>query len=125
MMPEGSYKMTWSFMSSSQANFDNAQLGGLALNIGASNYYSTKQLNTALSTTFIGFFKTNDITPIHYLYADQTTNPPIYLQNRPNENVLTVTICNGVNANSLFNVPAIVGEYMLILSFEKVDEFLH
>ena len=124
IMPEGSYKMTWSFMTSSQANFDNAQNGGLALNIGASNYYSTKQLNSAQSTTFVGLLGTNDIAPIHYLYADQDTNPPIFLLNRPNENVLTVTICNGINPQSLYNVPALVGEYMLILSFESVKSDL-
>ena len=120
IMPEGSYKMTWSFISSSLAAFDEAQNAGIALNIGATNYYSTKQLNGVNSTSFCGFLGTNDIGPIHYLYADQDTNPPIFLLNRPNENVLTFNICNGVNTGSLFATPVITGEYILILSFEEV-----
>lgn len=119
VMPQGSYKMTWSFMCSSLATYTNAQLAGLALNIGGNDYFSTKQISYANTTSFCGFLPTQDIGIIHYFLTNQQTNPPIYLKSRPNENILQVNICNGVDTNSLYSTPQPTGEYLLILSFEE------
>lgn len=125
IMPVGKYKMTWSFTTTSQIDLLNTrQQAGLSLNIGNINCFSTKQKTYANSSIFCGFLTTKDIGGISYFYADQKTNPPVYLDARPNEDILIVNICDGVNSGSLFSAPVldIDGSYILILSFELLTK---
>jgi hypothetical protein len=55
----------------------------------------------------------------HYYFADLTTNPPIYLNNRPTNNNLFVEIREAVSPfNTAFPD---VGQYTLTLCFTQLD----
>ncbi len=120
VMPQGSYLMKWSFQSIAIVAFDDDPSIGLSLPLGGNGYFSSKNLTSSGSSQFVGFLSTKDIGTGHYLFCDQKTNPPIYLQQRPNQNEFTVAICNGIDANSLYVSPIPVS-YVLIMSFESVD----
>ena len=120
IIPQGAYIMKWSFQSIAIVAFDDDPSIGLSLPLGGNDYFSSKNLTSSGSSQFVGFLSTKDIGTGHYLFCDQNTNPPIYLQQRPNQNIFTVQICNGVDSNSLYLSPIPVS-YVLIMSFESVD----
>ncbi len=120
MMPEGSYKMKWSFQSTPLSGYDDDPVMGLALPLGGNDYFSSKNVTLAGSTQFVGFISTKAIGTTNYLFCDQNTNPPIYLQQRPNVNVFTVFFSNGVDLTTQYNSPNITS-YLLVMSFEALD----
>ena len=52
-----------------------------------------------------------------YLYSELTTNPKVYLKQRPNENELTVRICDGLDTSDDIETP----HYCMILHFESIS----
>ena len=121
IMPQGAYKMTWSYMSDANA-YPTADIYvmGLALPLGGNDSFCVKGFTTS-STTFIGFTEIKPFgTSSYYMFANQNTNPPIYLQQRPNQNTVLVQHCNGIDTTSSFSSPVPVS-YVLTLSFEALD----
>ena len=53
---------------------------------------------------------------ITFLYADTTTNPPVYILNRPRNNSVSVDIHTGSTTTTANFSP--IGAYVLTLSFE-------
>jgi len=120
IMPQGSYKMTWSYNSDvNPYPATDIYVMGIALSLGANSCYTVKGLSTN-STTFIGFTQIVPFGTSSYMFANQNTNPPIYLTQRPNQNNVLVQHCNGVDTTSSFSSPIPVS-YVLTLSFEAVD----
>ena len=119
IMPQGSYKMTFSFQSVASTQFDTDPAIGLALPLGGNDYFSSKNLTSSGSTQFVGNLKYLQFGTNYYLYGDQNSNPPIYLQQRPNQTNFTVTICNGIDTTVLCSTPE---SYILIMSFEALDQ---
>ena len=120
IMPQGAYKMTWSYMSDANSAITDAYVMGLALPLGGNDSFCVKGNYTG-STTFIGFTELKEFgTTSYYMFANQNTNPPLYLQQRPNQNTILVQHCNGVDTNSTFSNPIPVA-YVLTLCFEAID----
>jgi len=128
-MDEGKYKVTWSFISA--VNTVEQPTGQYVANVfidlgqGANvNIVSSANNNQGrnYSSNFIGSLEfrsfTTPIASYGYYYAATTTNPPFYLDNKPRNNLMTVSLfSNQFQTSSLFTPPA--GIYTLILSFEK------
>ena len=120
IMPQGAYKMTWSYNSDVNAYPPtDIYVMGLALSLGANSCYSVNKFSTN-STTFIGFTQIIPFGTSSYMFANQNTNPPIYLPQRPSQNTVLVQHCNGIDTTSSFSSPIPVS-YVLTLSFEAVD----
>ena len=113
IMPDGSYNVSFSFMCQSDDGILNTELGTVFCNLGGTNQFKAN----GSATTVIGFLSIVNIAlASSYLYADITTNPKVYLKQRPNENALIVRICDGLNPiDTLATV-----QYTLILHFEKL-----
>ncbi len=93
---------------------------GLALPLGGNDSFCVKQAITSL-TKLIGF---TEILPFgtssYYMFANQNTNPPIYLQQRPYQNTVLVQHCSGMDTMSSFANPYPTS-HVLTLSFEAID----
>ena len=97
-------------------------------NLGQSDTNANLSLSaTSFSTTnALGFLKlvllpSNNIASSSdegYLLAEHTTNPPIYLKQRPSSSHIEVEIHNGLtNTNYTTDIP----DYIFTLHFEEVD----
>lgn len=128
-MDEGRYKVTWSFMSAVNTVIQpTAQfVANVFIDLGQGPYVniaSSSNINQGkvFSSFFVGALQFNSFsTPVAsygYYSASTTTNPPFYLDTKPRNNLITVSIFNNsLVQNSLLSAPT--GLYTLILSFQK------
>ena len=116
-------KVTFSYMSCSAGTIIGAvNVMALHLNLGqTSNFYCTGT-NGLQSSQYVGTLRmaVSSAPSSHgYYFADVTSNPPIYLEQRPAQNVLAVQLNDGVTTTG-FATP-VPTEYLLTLAFEEVD----
>ena len=113
IMPDGSYNVSFSFISQSDATYTGAEIASVFCNLGGTNQF--KANGSAINV--LGFLSTVNIaTNNSYLYAEITSNPKVYLKQRPNVNSLMVSICNGLDTTDSVNIV----HYTMVLHFEKL-----
>lgn len=85
--------------------------------------------NGAMSTQFMGYLKIQQYAPnqnTNYLTAEDNTNVPLYLNNRPMNNLFTITIYDNASPPALFldqaAIPVVPGNYIMVLSFQEIEE---
>lgn len=116
-----SFKVSFSFMSETGVLPD-AIIACVKCNLGQTNSFTNISPSTSLDTTnFLGYLR---ISPIQggtnaYYFAEQKTNPPIYLNSRPTNSTLEVEIHEGLT-NTNYTTP-IPPDYVITLHFEEVD----
>jgi len=128
-LEQGKYRGTFSFMGSSSGTISNQFHPLVFIDLGQSNYTSfasSPTFNTTFGTInytqgYIGSLETlltgtNQTTYI----ASTETNPPFYLDYRPQNNLVNVRILNqrGFQDNLSGNN---IGNYTLTLQLEKID----
>jgi hypothetical protein len=117
------FKVTFSYMSLASATISGlANVMTLHLNLGQSNNFYCNGINGLQSSQYVGTLKiTLGVGAAYaYYFADVTSNPPIYLEQRPAQNELTVQLCDGLSLNTPFTAPD-PNDYVLTLAFEEVD----
>jgi hypothetical protein len=132
VLPENkSFKVSFSFMSETDASSATAigftHVPILRCNLGQSNTFANLASNaTSFATTnTLGFLKFQLLPSGNvagtadrcYLVADNTTNAPIYIKQRPSNSSLEVEIHNGLTNTNFTNIP----DYVLTLHFEEED----
>jgi len=124
VLPENkSFKVSFSYMSETGVLPD-AVVMCLKLNLGQSNSFSNVSPSLSLDTSnFLGFLKIQPLAGATnaYYYADFTTNPPIYLKQRPSSQSLEVEIHDGLTSTN-YTTP-IPSDYILTLHFEESDDY--
>ena len=128
-MPEGKYRLSFTFISEGNTVNSFATIPVVYTNIVSSS--SNSILPQALvyqNTNILGVLYPTSIhtpTDICYFRADLTSNPPIYLNNRPFDNTFNVQIFNNSSPPLSYldqaAVPVNIGIYMLILHFELLE----
>ena len=114
IMPEGSYNVSFSFVSQSDDIYLGAEIASVFCNLGGNNQFKAG----AFTSSAIGFLSITSIgTSNCYLYSELTTNPKVYLQQRPNDNELIIQICDGLDTST--EIP--VTHYCMILHFERIS----
>ncbi len=114
IMPEGSYNLTFSFLSTSSSTVNGTQIASVFCNLGGNNQYK----GGGLSVQAIGFLAPFYLTTTSaYWYSDTNTNPPIYLQQRPNQQQLIISVCSGLDTTANINIV----EYCMVLHFERIS----
>ena len=129
IMPEGEYKVSFTFTSSiTGTDLGNTTNAVIYLDLGqASTSIIEASTANAFNTYRSGFlgclrqtsYATGTTTPTDYitfLYADTTTNPPVYILNRPNNSNISVDIHTSSTSTTTNFSP--IGAYVLTLSFE-------
>lgn len=93
-----------------------AELAMVYINLGCKpSVYECKQYN-ACSSEFIGFLRPERYVSASFLYAEDTTNPPIYISGRPTNNNFTVEILN--NSGTAYTpTTGTLSEYVINLKF--------
>jgi len=129
------YAIDWSFLPHQPYNVHFSYLGGvnnltganianLHINLGTNTKtFLAGNKNTFLNSDFIGVLKPYVLGTNSFLLAEDNTNPPIFISDRPSNNDFTVNILN--NDGTLFT-PATgnLSEYKLTLKFIPVKNFL-
>ena len=84
-IPEGKYKVTFSFMSS-QGNLTNASVCNLFIDLGQKNITFANNISGTLvikyTRQFLGMLRYSGTGANTYLFCEANMNSPIYLNNR-------------------------------------------
>jgi len=128
-LPNTPYKVSFSFMSANQIS-TNATVANIYTDLGqgstvmlaSSNYPTTTTVGSNYRAGFLGCLEIRSYTnstPVSgsYLYASTTTNPPIYLNSRPQNNDVFVEIHTNASTTDT-NYSPIPVQYTMILSLE-------
>jgi len=125
-LPKSKYKVLFSFMSANQIS-TNVSVANIYLDLGqgSSVKLATPTGRTSLKSSFLGCLEIRSYTNStpasgSYLCASTTTNPPIYLDSRPNNNNVLVQIDQSATTTDVTYLP-ISGQYTLILSLESLE----
>lgn len=125
-LEQGQYKCSFTWLSGLNGTPAFGNTPGIFIDLGQSNTYIATPITsrtTSWNPTFIGCLNQNVLTGTissSYLFADLDTNPPVYLQQRPTNNTMTVLIQNLIAVPTTyanFNV----GRYTFTLYLEKMD----
>ena len=123
-IPQGKYSVTWTFNASNNTFAGPIVTAFVHMDLGTSNSFQTKsQSYSAVRTQCIGTLSIAYLASLNLLYADLSTNPPIYLNSRPNDNTVNVKILTNTGALWLDKsvTPKAVGEYVLNLNFQLLE----
>ena len=128
-LPNTPYKVSFSFMSANQIS-TNATVANIYTDLGqgstvmlaSSNYPTTATAGATYRAGFLGCLEIRSYTNStptsgSYLYASTTTNPPIYLNSRPQNNDVFVEIHTNASTTETNYAPIPV-QYTMILSLE-------
>ena len=125
VLPEGEYKVSFTFTSTiASADLGNTTNAVIYLDLGQASTSIIESSAALANNTYRGGFLgclrqtsysvTTDF--ITYLYADTTTNPPVYILTRPRNNSVSVDIhTSSVSTTTNFSP---IGDFVLTLSFE-------
>jgi hypothetical protein len=129
IMPEGEYKVTFTFTSAVTAtDLGNTTNAVIYLDLGQASTSIIEPSASLSPNTYRGGFlgclrQTSFGTGASalfdyatFLYADTVTNPPIYILSRPRNNSISVDI--HTSSTSTFTNFSPIGSYVLTLSFE-------
>ncbi len=121
-LPDGPYKITFAFRAS-ESNHLNVTVANIFVDLGQGMNTIIAQNPSASSSyrsNYLGYLFVTGTGNAHMLFCDTTTNPPLYIDQKPNNNNVLVEInTNTAPFNTSFGGE--VGQYTLILSFEKQD----
>ena len=117
------FKLTFSY-TSNNTNDTFTEVANIYCNLGQSyNYFGSGNSFINYRPDFLGFLTpigfTVGATNFQSLTASTITNPPIYLNRRPQQNTITIEV--HTSANQTANYTATLGNYTLILNFEELD----
>lgn len=119
LMPLGAYKVSFSFMSE-VALLTGAVVMGIQANLGGNDVYAAGSNGSAGASMYLGSSHSSDIAALHYMNCSTRDNPPLYLSQRPNQNLITIQLTNGILLTP-YASPA-PADYVLILHFEEATQ---
>lgn len=120
LVPEGNYDLTFSYMSDDTTITLSPVMTLWADLNGVEQCYLANGTSASRKINFLGILKASGHGANTYYFADSTTNPPIRLQ-RPSNNNFTISLRNGLTTTA-YTTP-IAAQYVLILHFEKCDDY--
>lgn len=122
VVPDVPYYLSFSFTASDNANYvlATASSASIYIDFGENTQTYTCLVNNhgAPSSQYIGSLrKRNSSGANYYLFADQNTNPPVYLNGRPNNKNFLIRIVS--DNMGLYDI-SMLASYILTLYFEPV-----
>jgi hypothetical protein len=121
-LPTASYKVSFT-MNCAVGTTVNTYVANLFLDIGQNqNLIMASSGSTVARTGFLGLLQWSGTGANNNLYADTSTNQPVYIKNRPQNNFFYVEIHQNADPYTT-NVPnAVLGQYTLVLTFEQIPD---
>ena len=118
----GKFKVTFSYMSEAIDTVDgDINVMCLMVNLGQSSNFWSNNSTGLQSTQYVGNLKialSSGAALFGYYFADINSNPPIYLDQRPSQNILEIQLHDGLTGVN-YTTP-IPGDYILTLCFEEI-----
>jgi hypothetical protein len=124
IMPNQPYNITFTYLSEVNT-IDGTTIPMVYADfLAATNVYnagSSTARTQAITSNFLGLLKYKLIGANSFLYADNDTNPPIYIASRPMNNQLNIQILNN---NGVFYAPQApdLGQWVLTMHFTPADQ---
>lgn len=127
LKPNTPYRLHWCYVGQANTFTASTKLAQVQINFQMENYLNRSVSSGAPTTQFIGVLRSFYLNgTINYLHADDSFNPPIYLQNRPANNIFNVRILTNdatpVAWTDNAGTPVAPNAYILTLSFEEIDK---
>lgn len=96
----------------------------ILMTLGQHHAYRMSASSSTISTNLLGFLVPPQLSTTTFLQADNSTNNPIYIDQRPPNMNVQVIISSTVSpfAEWVDNVGATIGAYDLVLTFEPVEQ---
>ena len=121
---DGKYKLTWTFVSATCNLAGYAAIPMVEINLGQAKAFRIDPTNVQTATSnIVGIVVPNILATASFLAADLTTNSPVFLSHRPNNNAFFVRIMTNalVPVDFTDNAAAALTSYVLTLSLELVE----
>jgi hypothetical protein len=96
-----------------------AELPLVYINFGSSNStFEAGSTTSSGSSQFVGFIRPERAVTASFLYAEDVTNPPIFLSGRPSNNVFSIQIFNNNASKTLYTpTTGALASYIMNLKF--------
>ena len=120
-----SFTVGFSFISNTVNITSLTSIPILAVDLGGANTHRINAVQGSYVNTSntIGLLSPHTLSTTTYLRGEAHANNKIFIQRRPVHNVFNVLIFNPVGgAEWTDNVGATIGNYVLVLSFEEMDD---
>ena len=120
VLPVSKYKVTFSLVANKNT-LTGTRTASVFVDLGQRTCFTTSATRTSAQTTrFLGFLF---FFSGQYLVSPSNINPPIYLEDNPNNNSFSVQILDGTGAIWLDDAttPVQIGDYVLNLNLETVE----
>lgn len=121
------YRMHWSYTGQPNTLTAASKLAQVQIDFQMEQYLNQSSAYGAPTTFTIGCLRSFYLNgTVNYLFADDSNNPVIYLKNRPYNNRFRVRVLTNDATPVVWTdnaaAPLANGNYILSLSFEKVDD---
>jgi hypothetical protein len=119
-LPNVPYKVSFSLISSID-NLTNSAIAVVYIDLNQQcSIMASPTGQTGLKNNYLGFLRYSGTGATNYLYADATTNQPIYINGRPTNNNVFIEIHTN-QAGGMTNYSPTGWEYILTLNLETLD----
>ena len=125
ILPAGkSFKVGFSFVSATVNVTSYSLIALLQVDLGNAETYRINTLGSSytINTNTLGVLMPHTLSATTFLKGEAQANNKVFIKSRPNNNLLTVRLFTPVGTFWTDNVAVIPTSYVLILSFEEVDE---
>ena len=125
VLPEGKYEVRFSYISEIN-NCNGLRMALLNVELGCSKVFTTGATIAAQTSNFLGNLVplTIEVAPVDAIFrTDTTTNPPVFLDNRPFNQQFEVKVLDETGALYLDGAGADLAPYVLTLSFDLMEEY--
>lgn len=121
------YRLHWTYVGQANTLTAASKLAQVKVNFNMENYLNTSSVIGAPTTQTIGVLRSAYLNgALNVLYAGDNDNTPIYLANRPYNNIFNVQVLTNDATPVAWldnaGVPVVNAAYMLTLSFTEMDE---
>ena len=119
-----SFKVGFTFLSTTVNITSFTSIPILQVFLGDADTYRISTVGTtyAIFSNTIGLLAPNTLSTTTFLRGDANANNKIFLRTRPNNNVLNVLLFTPTGGTWVDNVGAPVPSYVLVLTFETIDD---
>lgn len=129
-LPESKYKVSFTFVSGTLNVITNAYQCNLFCDLGQGANMTIASSSTSsqnYSCSFLGCLQVRELAGgvgvyEPYLVADTTTNAPLYLDCRPKNNNVVISLLQTITATGGAAYVPVSGPYTMILTLEMVKE---
>ena len=119
-----SFKVGFSFISNTVNITSLTSIPIIAVDLGGANTHRINAVQGTYtnSSNTVGILSPHTLSTTTYLRGEAHSNNKSYIKSRPKHNVFNVLIFTTTGTEWTDNVGATIGNYVLILSFEEMDD---